>query len=66
MLLYQDCEATPVSEVMGEENHISAVVPKVELEAELSWPVCASTADRQALLLLELRRGRSVVVLNRN
>jgi len=37
LLLYQDGEATPVSDLMGRENHIFAVVPKVEEEAEIDW-----------------------------
>jgi hypothetical protein len=35
LLLYQDGEATPVSDLMGRENHIFAVVPKAEVESKL-------------------------------
>ncbi len=74
LLLYQDGEATPVSDLMGRENHIFAVVPRAEVEDRLDWPACAS-ADRRlpvfeagkyliafdgaALLLLEIWRRQA-------
>ncbi|HXG53728.1 MAG TPA: hypothetical protein VNN77_20180 [candidate division Zixibacteria bacterium] len=68
LLLYQDGEATPVSDLMGRKNHIFTVVPRAEVEAGLDWRVPVFEAgkyvlafDGAALLLLELwqrkRRG---------
>jgi hypothetical protein len=63
LLLYQDGEATPVSDVMGRSNHIFAVVPKADVEAEVDWRLPVFEAGRYllafdgaALLLLELWR----------
>jgi hypothetical protein len=60
LLLYQDGEATPVSDLMGRENHIFVVVPRAAVEADLDWrlPVFeagkyAVAFDGAALLLLE-------------
>jgi hypothetical protein len=63
LLLYQDGEPTPVSDLMGRENHIFTVVPKAEVEAELDWRLPVFEAGRYviafdgaALLLLESYR----------
>lgn len=63
LLLYQDGDATPVSDLMGREDHIFTVVPKAKVEAELDWrlPVFESgkyliAFDGAALLLLGLWR----------
>jgi CRISPR-associated helicase Cas3 len=63
LLLYQEGEATPVSDLMGRENHIFTVVPKAEVEAGLDWRLPVFEAGRYfvvfdgaALLLLELWR----------
>jgi len=65
LLLSQDGEATPVSDLMGRENHIFTVVPKAEVEAGLDWRLPVFEAGRYliafdgaALLLLEVYRGR--------
>jgi hypothetical protein len=62
LLLYQDGEPTPVSDLMGRENHIFTVVPRADIEAEVDWrmPVFETgrylvAFDGAALLLLELR-----------
>jgi hypothetical protein len=66
--LYQDGESTPVSDLMGRENHIFTVVPKATIEGEIDWrlPVFEGgkyllAFDGAALLLLELfRRGKNL------
>jgi CRISPR-associated helicase Cas3 len=65
LFLHQDGEATPVSDLMGRENHIFAVVPKGEVEKELDWRLPVFEAgkyliafDGAVLLLLELWRRR--------
>lgn len=66
--LYQDGESTPVSDLMGRENHIFAVAPKARAEREVDWrlPVFEAgkyliTFDGAALLLLEIfRRGKNL------
>lgn len=65
LLLYQDGEPTPVSDLMGRENHIFAMVPKAKVEAGLDWRLPVFEAgqylvafDGAALLLLELWHGR--------
>src|SRR5690606_15553733 len=69
LLLYHDEEATPVSDLMGRENHIFGVVPKVDVEAELDWRMPVFEAgkyviafDGAALLLLEVWRRRKRLV----
>jgi len=61
--LYQDGESTPVSDLMGRENHILSVVPKMAVQAEVDWRLPVFEAgkylvafDGAALLLLELWR----------
>jgi CRISPR-associated helicase Cas3 len=63
LLLYQDGEATPVSDLMGRNNHIFTVVPRAAVEGELDWRLPVFDAgkytlafDGAALLLLELYR----------
>ncbi len=65
--LYQDGQSTPVSDLMGRENHIFAVVPKSEVQDEIDWRMPVFEAGRYilafdgaALLLLALydRRRR--------
>ncbi len=64
--LYQDGESTPVSDLMGRENHIFTVAPRAVVQEEIDWrlPVFESgkyliVFDGAALLLLELwRRSR--------
>jgi CRISPR-associated helicase Cas3 len=63
--LYQDGEATPISDLMGKENHIFALVRKREVEADLDWrlPVFETgeyllAFDGAALLLLEMTRRK--------
>ncbi|MFQ5802022.1 MAG: type I-D CRISPR-associated helicase Cas3' [Candidatus Methylomirabilales bacterium] len=65
LLLYQDGEPTPVSDLMGRENHIFAVVPRADVEAQVDWRLPVFEAGRYviafdgaALLLLELWRRR--------
>jgi hypothetical protein len=65
LLPYQDGEPTPVSDLMGRENHVFAVVPKAGIEAEVEWRLPVFEAGRYlmafdgaALLLLELWRRR--------
>lgn len=61
--LYQDGESTPVSYLMGRENHIFTVVPRAAVYHELDWCLPVFPAgkylvafDGTALLLLELFR----------
>jgi hypothetical protein len=63
LLLYQDGDATPVSDLMGRENHIFVVVSRASVEAELDWRLAVFEAgkyllafDGAALLMLELWR----------
>lgn len=63
LLLYQDGQATPVSELMGRENHIFTVVPRTVVEKDLDWRLPVFEAgpyllafDGAALLLVELWR----------
>jgi hypothetical protein len=65
--LYQDGESTPVSDLMGRENHIFTVVPKSAVEGEIDWRLAVFEAskyliafDGAALLLLELFRRKNV------
>ncbi|RMH38248.1 MAG: type I-D CRISPR-associated helicase Cas3' [Nitrospirae bacterium] len=65
LLLYQDGEATPVSDLMARENHIFVVVPRRAVEQALDWRIPVFDAgsyllafDGAALLLLELWRRR--------
>ena len=65
LLLYQDSEPTPVSDLMGRENHIFTVVPRADVEAEVDWRMPVFQAGRYlvafdgaALLLLELGRRK--------
>jgi hypothetical protein len=71
LLLYQDGEPTPVSDIMGRENHIFTVAPKADVQEDMDWRFPAFEAgkyilafDGAALLLLELctrcRRGSPV------
>jgi len=64
--LYQDGESTPVSDLMGRENHIFTVVPRAAVQEEIDWrlPVFESgrhlvAFDGAALLVLELLRRTS-------
>lgn len=73
LLLYQDGEATPASDLMQRENHVFVVAPKSDIEADLDWrlPVFESgrflvAFDGAALLLLELYRRRRSERLTRN
>jgi CRISPR-associated helicase Cas3 len=61
LLLYQEGDPTPVSDLMSRRNHIFTVAPRTEVEAEFSWrlPVIETgrfviAFDGAALLLLEL------------
>ena len=61
--LYQDRESTPISDLMGRENHIFTVVPKTVVQEELDWRLPVFEAgpyllafDGAALLLVELWR----------
>jgi len=71
LLLYQDGEPTPVSDLMGRQNHVFAVVPRAAVQEELDpsaglragWRLPVFEAGRYlvafdgaALLLLELGR----------
>ena len=65
LMLYQDGEPTPVSDLMGRENYIFTAVPKAKVEAGLDWRLPVFEAGRYliafdgaALLLLEVYRGR--------
>jgi CRISPR-associated helicase Cas3 len=65
--LYQDGESTPVSDLMGRENHIIfTVIPKAAIEREIDWRLPVFEAGRHllafdgaALLLLELWRRQT-------
>jgi hypothetical protein len=61
--LYQDGEATPVSDLMARENHSFTIAPHADVDADIDWrlPVFAAgkyllAFDGAALLLLELWR----------
>jgi len=63
--LYQDNEATPISDLMAQKNHIFALAKKKDVESDLDWrlPVFESgeyllAFDGAALLLLEMARKR--------
>lgn len=65
LLLYQDGECTPVSDLMGRENHIFTVVPRVDVQDQIDWrlPVFESGTyllafDGAALLLLAMWKKR--------
>jgi CRISPR-associated helicase Cas3 len=65
LLLYQDGEPTPVSDLMCRESHVFTVVPRTDVEPHLDWklPVFESgkylvAFDGAALILLELWRQR--------
>jgi hypothetical protein len=65
LLLYQDGEATTVSDLMGRENHIFVVVPRAAVEEDLDWRLPVFEAgkyliafDGAALLLCERWRRR--------
>jgi hypothetical protein len=65
--LYQDGDSTPISDLMGEKNHIFAVVPKNAASMGIDWRVPVFEAgtyliafDGAAILLLEIvRRNRA-------
>lgn len=67
LLLYQDGECTPASDLMGRESHIFTVVPRADVQSQLDWrlPVFESgkyaiAFDGAALLLFALwKRGRA-------
>lgn len=59
--IYQDGDTTPISDLMGRENHIFVVIPKATVENEIDWrlPVFESghfllAFDGAALLLFEI------------
>ena len=61
LLLYQDGQATPASDLLARENHIFTVVPRRRVEGELDWRLQVFESgkyviafDGAALLLLEL------------
>jgi CRISPR-associated helicase Cas3 len=61
LLLYQDGEPTPASDLMGRENHIFAVVARAAVQNEVDWRLPVFEAgkylvafDGAALLLIEL------------
>jgi CRISPR-associated endonuclease/helicase Cas3 len=61
LLLYQDGEPTPVSDLMGRQNHIFAVVARAAVQDEVDWRLPVFEAgkylvvfDGAALLLIEL------------
>ncbi|MEW6245292.1 MAG: hypothetical protein AB1555_01120 [Nitrospirota bacterium] len=63
LLLYQDGEATPVSDLMSRQNHIFTVVPRAAVKEELDWRLPVFEAgphllafDGAALLVVELWR----------
>jgi CRISPR-associated helicase Cas3 len=63
LLLYQDGEPTPISDLMGRENHIFTVAPKADIQEKLDWRFSAFESgkftlafDGAALFLLELYR----------
>ena len=71
LLLYQDGEPTPISDLMGLENHIFTVVPKADVQEKIDWRFSAFESgkfilafDGAALFLLELyrrcRRGSAI------
>jgi hypothetical protein len=77
--LYQDGESTPVSDLMARQNHIFAVVPKMEVEVALDpsaglragWRLPVFEAGRYlmafdgaALLLLELWKKTKEAVIS--
>jgi len=47
--LYQDDKLTPVSDLMGRENHIFVVVPKGEVEKRVDWRLTTFEAGRYLL-----------------
>jgi len=47
--LYQDGGLTPVSDIMGRENHIFIVVPKSEVEKHVDWRLPTFEAGRYLL-----------------
>jgi CRISPR-associated helicase Cas3 len=68
LLLYQDGEPTPVSDLMGRESHIFAVVPRAAVQDQVDWRLPVFEAgkylvafDGAALLLIEVWRGESRV-----
>ena len=68
LLHFQDGEATPVSDLMGRDNHVFVVVPKADVSEELDWRLpgveagkCLVAFDGAALLLRELWRQRPVL-----
>jgi hypothetical protein len=61
--LYQDGDSTPVSGLMGRENHIFTVVPRSAIQLDLVWRLAVFESGRYliafdgaALLVLELLR----------
>jgi CRISPR-associated endonuclease/helicase Cas3 len=71
LLLYQDGEPTPISDLMGRENHIFAVAPKADVQEYMDWRFSAFESgkyilafDGAALLLQEMcarrRRGSPI------
>ena len=63
--LYQDNEATPISELMAQKNHIFALAKKKDVESDLDWRLPIFEAgeyllafDGAALLLLEMAKKR--------
>lgn len=61
LLLFQDGKSTPVSDLMGRENHIFTVVPKAAVQGVLDWRLPVFEAgpfllafDGLALLLLAM------------
>jgi CRISPR-associated helicase Cas3 len=61
MLLYQDGDCTPVSDLMGRQNHVFSVAPRSLVEAEIDWKLPVFEAGRYlvafdgaALMMLEL------------
>ncbi len=68
LLLYQDGDSTPVSDLMGRESRIFTVVPRAAVQDEVDWrlPIFETgkylvAFDGAALLLIELwhRGGRA-------
>ncbi len=47
--LYQDDNLTPVSDLMGRENHIFVVVPKGEVDKRVDWRLTTFEAGRYLL-----------------
>jgi CRISPR-associated endonuclease/helicase Cas3 len=66
LLLYQDGKPTPVSDLMGRDNHIFTIALKADVHGEIDWRTPAFESgkyliafDGAALFLLELyRRNR--------